>query len=416
MKSLLQFIRDFIKNKGLFVFLSLFITKASLFLTQVFVARLLPKEDYGAIVYYLSIFGFFAPIVGFASYQGLLRYAAIEKEEVNKNRLVAYAFWKGLQFQVIITILFIATLFIFSSDEKYLFLVILFLSLRLLGSFFQNIIQVNFRLRFDNQRFAFSNILVNIFGLAISVILTYFFGLEGYIIALGLSPFFVLLYLKKYIISLNYKDIPVSKNEFWKYSFYSSLAVIIPEFVFVADMILAKYYLSDEMIANYKNLIILPFNLWFFPQIFLQTDYPKLCANYNNRSFIINYAKNYCKVFFIIGIIVVSFSYLFKDELIPFLFGDKYSGGVMFFYLVIAVVISWFTKTLFSHILGAIGKNNYNAYIGVVSVLTLVLSGIYLIPKYNLEGLVYSTILSLLISSFSTFAVFYWEYILKSKK
>lgn len=416
MKSLVQFIQDFIKNKGLFVLLSLFITKASQFFTQVFVSRLLPKEDYGSIVYYLTIFGFFAPIVGFASYQGLLRYASIEKDETEKNRFTAYAFWKGLQFQAIITILFVAILLGFSSDDHYLVMVIVFLSLRLLGSFFQNIIQADFRLRFDNKGFAFSNISVHIFSLILTVILAYFFQLEGYIIALGIAPFIILIYLRKYIFARDYQEIKASKKEFWNYSFYSSLAVIIPEFVFVADIILAKYYFSDELLANYKNLIILPFNLWFFPQIFLQTDYPKLCANYKNKSFIINYAKNYCKIFLIIGSVVVLFSYVFKDELIPFLFGEKYSGGILFFYMVATVVVSWFTKTLFSHILGAIGKNNYNAYIGVVSVAALVITAICLIPGHGFEGLVYSTIISLLISSFITFAVFYWEYILKSRK
>lgn len=415
MKSLLHFIQDFIKNKGLFVFLSLFITKISLFLTQTFITRLLPKEDYGTIVFYLSILGFFAPIVGFASYQGLLRYAAIEKEEKNKNKLAAYAFWKGIRFQVIITILFISALLVFSTDNKYLFLIVLFLNLRLFGIFFQNIIQINFRLRFDNKMFAFSNVTVNVFGLIICVIFAYFFQLKGYIIALGIAPFIVLIYLRKYIFSIDYKDIPINKKEFWNYNFFTSLAVIIPEFVFIADIMLAKYYFSDELLANYKTFIILPFNLWFFPQIFLQTDYPKLCANYNNKSFILNYAKNYCKVFLIIGAIVAIFSYIFKDELIPFLFGEKYSGGILFFYLVVAVVFSWFTKTLFSNILGAIGKNNYNVYIGVIAVLTLVLSGIYLIPVYHFDGLVYSTILSLFISSFSTFGVFYWTYIFKDK-
>lgn len=415
MKSLIIFIQDFIKNKGLFVFLSLFITKLSLFLTQTFITRLLPKEDYGLIVYYMSIFSFFLPIIGFAAYQGLLRFASIENEEKEKNKLAAYAFWKGLHYQVLITILFVIALVVFSTGREYLLLIVLFLSLRLLGSFFQNISQVNFRLRFDNKMFAVSNVTVNVFGLVISVLLAYFFGLEGYIVALGLAPFISLVFMRKYMFSRDYKDVSVDKKEFWSYSFFTSLAVVVPEFVFIADIIMAKYYFSEEVIANYKTFIILPFNLWFFPQIFLQTDYPKLCANYDNKLFILNYAKNYCKIFFLLGIVVTGFSYVFRDELIPLLFGDKYSGGILFFYLVVAVVFSWFTKTLFSHILGAIGKNDYNVYVGALAVLALVLSGIYLIPVYQFEGLVYSTIISLFVSSFSTFAVFYWVYILKNR-
>ena len=93
MKNFQLFIQDFIKNKGLLVMFSLFIAKISAFLTQLIVIRLLPKEEFGTIAYFLSFLVFFLPFSGFGTYQGLVKFGSNSDDYGYKKRLFQYSFF-----------------------------------------------------------------------------------------------------------------------------------------------------------------------------------------------------------------------------------------------------------------------------------------------------------------------------------
>ena len=77
MNNLLLFFKEFYKNKGLLVFLSLFVEKLTGFLQVVFIARMISEEDYGLITLIASVFGVFVTLNGLGTTQGLLRYGAL---------------------------------------------------------------------------------------------------------------------------------------------------------------------------------------------------------------------------------------------------------------------------------------------------------------------------------------------------
>ena len=101
MRSFLLFLRDFVRNKGLMVFLSILIEKVTALVNTIFVVRLIAQEDYGLITLVASLFGVFAAFNGLGASQGLLRFGSLEKEIEDKEKLAHSIFRKGLQRQLI---------------------------------------------------------------------------------------------------------------------------------------------------------------------------------------------------------------------------------------------------------------------------------------------------------------------------
>jgi O-antigen/teichoic acid export membrane protein len=93
--NLSDFLRNFLKNKGHFVFGSLLIAKICGFIGSVVIIRLLPEKDFGLISIVASLFAVFFAFSGFGSQQILLRYGSIVKTEEEKNKLSSYLLKQG---------------------------------------------------------------------------------------------------------------------------------------------------------------------------------------------------------------------------------------------------------------------------------------------------------------------------------
>src|SRR5690606_15668426 len=126
MKSFLQFIRQFISNQGLFVFLSGIITKLSMLFVNIIGARLISEENFGLIVLVASVFVVFAPLIGMGSNQGLLRFGVLQKDAVAKDELSRYVFWKGFVNHIFITITFLIVCIFYALKYDGILLIVLF--------------------------------------------------------------------------------------------------------------------------------------------------------------------------------------------------------------------------------------------------------------------------------------------------
>jgi len=390
---------------------SLFIAKISAFLTQLIVIRLLPKEEFGTIAYFLSFLVFFLPFSGFGTYQGLVKFGSNSDDYGYKKRLFQYSFFKGAIAQIFITILFILTLTVFSSDNKSVFLIVFFISLRFIGYFIINLISGYYRIINDNKTFAILNIWINLASFIFTIILSYFYSGLGFLIALGISPFIILLFIKKDFFSSLKMEFKIDLKNYWKFNFNASLAYFLGDLIFFLDVFLLEKYLGTNAVAEYKVLVLIPFNLMLFPQIFLQTDFPKLCFYFKDKTYIFNYIKNYLRIFIPFSLVTIIFFYFTKDFLIPFIFGEQYNdGGNDFLILISVILIAICTRTLFANLISAIGKEELNTFINFILVLNLGLFSLYFIPKYGVSGMIYAISCSLLVASFLNVVSFFYFY------
>lgn len=407
MKELKNFFEDFIKNKGLFVATSLLFSKLLTFLTQIILIRLLSKEEYGSLVYLLSFLIFFIPITGFGSYQGLLRFGALTEEISTKNQLYSYSFFKSLFFQFILSCIFAGILFYNISDYSHFIFIVILLIIRLFAYYYINLLFSYLRTINDNKKFSQANLLLNFSTFIFVLLSAYFYGFFGSLIAFCLAPLTLLIYVKKSHF-INFKSLKLDKKFFWSFSIYSTIAYLLGELVLFLDVYIIEYFLNKEAVADYKVLMLLPMNLMLFPQIFLQTDFPKLSFYHKNKSYLSAYIKNYLVIFISFSIISLLLLYFSNDFLIKFIFGENYQGGFLFMILSFFVLIFCCFGVLFSNFLSAIGKENYNSITTLISLIFFVIFALYLVPILKISGMVYALGVYFIISSISKMIFYYF--------
>ena len=390
MGNLSDFLRNFLKNKGHFVFGSLLIAKICGFVGALVIIRLLSENDFGLISIVVALSTVFLAFSGFGSQQILLRYGSIAKNSKEKKALSAYLLKQGFLYQIVLSLVFLlCSLFYLDRFEKIILLFIAF-SVRLIGVFFYNHIQSQLRISRRNREFARLNNVVNVSGLILILILTYFFGLSGYLVAMMLMPFFALFWFKS--INLSEKiELKLCKKEIWKYGFFTAGTAVLGDALFSLDVILMGFLMNESAVANYKTAILIPANLTFIAITFMQSDFPELARNYQNKSFLKYYISNYYKIFIplCLGIFIALF---FLDGfIVKLFFGKKYDGiETSFLILSGAFLLNMLMRNLYGNLLSAVGKMEYNTIVSAFALIILTGLSVFLVPKFGVEGMAIS--------------------------
>lgn len=263
MKSLHNFISDFFKNKGQHIFLSLLIAKICAFAGSLFIIRILPESEFGTISIVASVFAIFAPFSGFGSQQSLLRFGSISDDLSKKRSLSKYLLKQGLIYQLLLSGLFLGVAFFYVDKYQDIFYIFLLFGCRLIGFYFLNHIQAEFRVFGNNRGFARLTNVVNVLGVILLLLLSYFYCLKGYLIAIAFTPFLSLLWFRKdQYISIS-QTFSFEKKDLWKYGFYASGTGLISDTLFSADVLMLSFLLNESAVANYKVAILIPANITF---------------------------------------------------------------------------------------------------------------------------------------------------------
>ena len=398
MKSLQEFLRNFFANKGQHVFLSLLIAKVSAFLGALFIIRLLPENEFGTLTIVASVFAIFAPFSGFGSQQSLLRFGSLGEGESEKKALAKYLFFKGFGYQILLSIIFLVVSFFYINRYEDIFYIFLFFTVRLIGSYFFNHIQSEFRIFGNNRQFARVNNVVNVFGLILLLTLTYFFGLKGYLFAIAATPFLALIWFKKE----NFQavgDFKFTKKELWNYGLHASGTALLSDTLFSADVLLLSFLMNENAVANYKVAILIPANITFLALTFMQTDFPILAKNFENKHFLRSYVENYYKIFIPVSVGIFFVGFLFKTEILHLFFSSKYADNSWVFIILLAgFCINMLLRNLYGNLLSAVGKMKINTVVSLLTLILLVLLSFLLVSKFEVLGMALSLSLSMLMN------------------
>jgi O-antigen/teichoic acid export membrane protein len=304
-----------------------------------------------------------------------------------------------------------ASIFYFNKYED-IFLIFIFCAIRLGGYYFVNHIQAFYRITGKNQTFARINNVVNIGGLLLIFICTYFFKFYGYLIAIAITPYLALFWLKKDIY-LSRKFIPANYKEMWRYGSFTAATSLISETLFSLDILLLGFLMNETAVANYRVAILIPSNITFLAVSFLQSDFPILSKNYRNKKFLSSYVVNFHKIFLPICAGIFIFFFLFNEYILQFFFGKMYvENGALLMILLIGFNIGMLTRNLYGNLLPAVGKIEINTWISVASLLILYGISSLLIPTYGVVGMGIAMTCTLLISGFS-YMIFFLLYLRK---
>ncbi|MCD9856579.1 oligosaccharide flippase family protein [Epilithonimonas sp. JDS] len=388
MGNLSDFIRNFFKNKGHFVFGSLLIAKICGFVTSVAIIRLLPENDFGLVSIVAALSAVFMAFSGFGSQQVLLRYGSIAKMAEEKNALSVYLWKQGFYYQIILSLIFLLSSLFYLDNFKKIIILFLAFAIRLVGFFFYNHIQSQLRINGKNKEFARLNNVVNISGLVSTLVLTYFFGLLGYLAAITIMPFVALFWYRNIDFSQKKESFSFSKKEIWRYGLFTAGTAVLSDTLFSLDIILISFLMSESAVADYKTAILIPANLTFIALTFMQSDFPELAKNHNDKNFLKYYISNYYKIFIpLCSLIFISF-YFLNDFIVTLFFGEKYEGiESPFLILTAAFLLNMLMRNLYGNLLSAVGKMAYNTVVSASALLILGILSLFLVPKFGVEGM-----------------------------
>ena len=407
---MIKFLSNFFKQSGIWIASSFFVSKIAAFLLTLFMARILSKEDLGWVMYGLNYLGFFIPFVGFGSSHGALRYAAIEKENVEKQKIIAYSFSYGLIFNILLSLIMLVLAFVIFGNGNQLLIVSLFM-IRLFGVFLIDQAKSEVRGFHNNKKFGQIEIYSNILLLVSAVFSAYFFGVKGYIFSLCLSPF-VVLFFHRFRISFDRTQFKnFTEKSFWKFCVTMAFTNQVSELIFLLDVFFIGIFLDNSAVAHYRIYSIIPFNLFFLAALFFQTAYPKLCENHQNNQYQLQFLFNFWKLMVPITILIFAVSY-FGAEYILTLFGNDYAENTKVFKILIVASISvLLLRTPFGYLLASKGKSIYNLIAALISILSLLVLIKPTISNFGIEGVAWLSLVNLFfIGIFQMISYFYLVY------
>ena len=412
MQSLRDFISRFFGNKGQFVFLSLLVAKVCAFVGSVYVIRLLPPDQFGLVSIVASVFAVFVPFSGFGSMQSLLRFGAITEDEREQQQLSTYLFSRGWLAQLLLTLVFVCSSIFFAPKYGQTFFIFIAFACRLFGYFFYLHIQSVLRIRGKNREFARLNNIVNIGSLVLMLALTYFYQLEGYVVAMALSPFLSLFWFSKNDVKFNFwRGFQVKTKEIWNYGFHSALTALLSDTLFSLDVLFAGLMLNEHAVADYKVAILLPANITFLALTFMQSDFPLLAKNGQNRSFLKDYVLNYYKIFLPVCLFIFLIGFFLSDQILQTVFGEVYGGnGKIFSLLLAAFCMNMLFRNLYGNLLAAIGKMKINTIVSVLALVVFAVLAFIFIPKSGIFGVAIAMSSTLVFTSFALMGGFYTYY------
>lgn len=403
-------LKKYLANDRLWVLGSMLFSKVSFFVVSIFAARMLSKSELGMVVSVVNYMAFFTPFLGGGAYQGLLKFGSAMQDEKDLRDLGRYSFSYGFwaNFLVNLLMLIVAILF-FYSEISILWLVLLF-SLRFLGLYFIEIIKAKERASFRNKKFALVEWVHSASFLLMSLIFIYLWGLWGYVFALCVSPFSVLLLRidRSYFRLKPSSVMAFDERRFWRFSLSTSLAYLVQEFQFLIDVFLVGIFFSSDEVAEYKTISLIPLNLLFLARVFIATDYPMLCKNNASASFLRGYVIRYMLLFVPMSLVLLALGIYFADEIMR-IFGKDYENQTLFSIFMGSAVFGLLFRIPFSNLLFAIEKTKTHLIISSVSAFILMLMISISVRYEAIEMVAMCSLLSMALSG-GLYAIFFYRY------
>lgn len=419
MRNIYEFLNGFISRAGSYVLSSSIISRGLSFLASWIAIKLIPNKELGAVIYAFQIIAFLIPIAGFGLEQGLLRYGAQLKSTIEKNKLFYYTLKYGVTGSLFfISLVIISSLFIdFKLDKTQFYLMLL--STAFITYFIFGLIKIQCLINKNNKLYSFINLTHSILLVVFTLILSHLFGELGYAICLIIAPLITaFLFINKLNINWNNsKGSDVPNIKFWRYGFFASMSNVTTQLLISIDIILIGSILNNlELVTAFKYISLIPFSLLFLQQAVITTDFVDFTEKINDREFIINYIKNYLKIFSIISLFSILFMYLFGGLILSF-FDNSYANYKNILIILTLGVSGILTgRGLFGNLLSSIGKAQVNFITTSIALLLNILLNYFLIPKFGILGAaITSATLMWFTAILSAFAFFYY-YSMKFRK
>ncbi len=406
----IEYLRTFVRRKGMWMLLANVLTKILGFASVVIATRLTTSVEFGAYSFAFNIIAALVPLMGFGGYQAFLRYSAEAKGQLFKKELYRYAFSRGLALSgVLVFVLWISAPWICNEVPTSVssFRIVVFV---IMTTLLMEYVKSYARALHRNAVSARIDIYYALFLLVGVTLLTYFFGIMGYALAVVVAPCMAISFFVKKLglLEIQWKPIRMDGSAFWMYGIFTTIGAVLAQMFYAVDIYFIGAFADEDSVALYRIAVIIPIATLVLPVSVAATDFVKNAQNSGNKEGLKHYVLHSWKIFGVLSVIVLFTISLFAPLLLS-LFGPHYKEGsdLMRIYL-IGSLGAHLLRVPFGNLLSAIGKASWNTYINAAVLLfTAFLCGI-LLPLYDIRGAAIAMAIMTWVSGLLNAGAFWW--------
>lgn len=389
MNSIIDFIKEFIRKSGNYVFLATLISRLLSFGASWIAIQLIPNKELGAVIFAFQIISFIIPISSMGLNQSLIRYGAQLDSIESKNGLFLFSLKKGFIISSIIASIIICCSYLidFSLPKTQFFLILL--SAALITHYIFELVKIQFRLHKKNKQYAYLEFTYNLTLISLVFLLSWFYKELGYAIALIAAPIISSLFFipKLKLKFQNTTALKIINYKFWQYGFFASLSNVTTQLLISIDIILIGNLLNNlEDVTAFKYISLIPFSFLFLSQVVITTDFVDFTEKIHHKKHIKKYIKNYIQLFSFLSLGCIVFIILFGKMILKLFdtsYSDYYSSMLV---LTIGISGILILRGLFGNLLSSLGKAHINFIITGIALLLNVILNFQLIPMYGILG------------------------------
>jgi len=378
------------------------------FASQLFVAWILPAEDIGRIKILQTYIGIFSIAAGLGFSVSVLKLCSENRPageiQFLYKRAIRYSIVSVLATYVIIVLLSLAG--VISPDKainRYMILFSVSLLPLTISSVYMSYLQAKQKIRLYSN----IQIMTKLFSIIVIIILTYFYKLEGFIIAIIVGYFLTNLFLNWFIrnrinkgIAQVIMDNPLTLH--WKYARYSLGASITDSIGLGIDILLLNYLVSDMTAIGYYSFAITIIGVFrILPATIWTMAAPHFSGKMDDSDNWFATYKKYNRILVVVSLVITVVSALAIPFILRFFLNGKFEQSGIFFIL---LVIAWGIRNLFvikASVLFGMGKINLNFYSSFVYLAASAVSIPVLIHFFGVTGAGIGVILSTIIGLIS---------------
>lgn len=390
-----------IREKGFFHLLSAnLLIQVVAFASQLFVAGILAPDDIGRIKIIQTYLSIFSIIAGMGFNASTLKLCSENRTSEEQASLFRSAlFFTTLSTITLYIIILVLNFFkVFSSDNLIHWLIPLGLFPIISNSLFMVFVsyfQATKKIKLMSN-LTISNKLISIL---LIIILTYFAGIKGYYIAYNVSFFLMLFICFRFLHFSFYKGLSLTEitsqfSTHWHYANKSMYANLLSEMSAYIDILLLSFFVKDmQQIGYYSFALTITILLRLFPNTVQQITTPYFSSLANQKYDFLIAFKKYNNILYIVVAVTFIASIIFVPFLIHWIFKGKYDPSMLYFPL---LALGWSLRQLAqlqSAAIFGLGKIQYNAYIGLISLIfnTIIIS--ILLHLFGIIGAAYASVL-----------------------
>lgn len=405
-------------RKGLFhIFGTSIVNNIILFMTNIFVVKLVSKSDYGVYIYANNLMNFFLLLRGLGLTSALIQFASEQSDEKKRQEIYKYILVRGNQYNLILTIILAICSLVanvkFQNARQYLIAMLFVPALQWLFDYVVTI----FRVKYDNKSYAKILNINTVSYFVCSLVGAKIYGVYGIILgrycSFIVSIFIATWWLRDDFRSLKFCNIRnyEGKKDMNKYSMTACMNNSLSELLYLLDIFLLGIFVAKpDYIATYKVATQIPSALTFIPVGIITFIYPYFASHNRDMEWV---KKNFwilLKSLMVLNGIICGCLFVFAPLVIKILWGAEYMDAIIPSRI---LAVNFFFMGTFripcGNILAMLRKINVNFIISVISSASNIFLDIIFIKLFGAVGAAIATLLVVIISSCISFPylVFY---------